>query len=138
MLEHMVRHPGYALVAVWDPDPESCREAQALAPGARIAASAQDAIAAADLVYLARPPGPRKAYALAAAAANKAVFPGKPLGVDIAESEALVAGLKTSGVPAVVNFTQAAGAALTDVAHAARTGALGEVVGADIVVTYPA
>jgi len=138
MLEHMVRHSGYEPVAIWDPDPQACREAQALAPGAQIAASAQDAIAAADLVYLACPPGPRKAYALAAAAANKAVFLEKPLGVDIAESEALVAGLTASGVPAAVNFTQAAGAALTDVAEAARTGALGAVVGADIVVTYPA
>jgi predicted dehydrogenase len=41
-------------------------------------------------------------------------------------------------VPAAVNFTQAAGPALTGVAAAARTGALGEIVGADIVVNYSA
>jgi predicted dehydrogenase len=138
MLEHMLRHPGYAPAAIWDPNPEACREAQAMAPGARIASSAEDAIAGVDLVYLACPPGPRKAYALAAAAAGKAVFLEKPLGVDIAQSEDLVAGLAAHGVPAAVNFTQAAGAALTDVAEAARNGALGEVMGADIVVTYPA
>jgi predicted dehydrogenase len=109
-----------------------------LRPSASITASAEEAIAAADLVYLACPPVPRKAYALAAAAAGKAVFLEKPLGVDIAQSEELVAGLKAHGVPTAVNFTQAAGPALTGVAGAARTGALGEVVGADIVVNYSA
>jgi predicted dehydrogenase len=79
-----------------------------------------------------------KAYALAAAAAGKAVFLEKPLGVDIAQSEELVAGLKPRMVPTAVNFTQAAGPALTGVAAAARTGALGEIVGADIVVNYSA
>jgi hypothetical protein len=39
-------------------------------------------------------------------------------------------------VPAAVNFTQAAGAALTDVNAAAKKGALGALMGADIVVTY--
>ncbi len=138
MLEHMERHPGYEPVALWDPDSEACRAAQALAPGAAVAASPEDAVAAADLVYLACPPAPRKAYALAAAEAGKAVFLEKPLGVDVAESEALVAGLKAAGVPAAVNFTQAAGVALTGVTEAARSGAMGDLAGADIVVTYPA
>lgn len=136
MLENMVRHPGYQPVALWDPDPEACRVARTLAPDARIAASAHEAMAGADLVYLACPPGPRKAYALEAANAGKAVFLEKPLGVDVAESEALVAGLWASGVPAAVNFTQAAGAALTNVAKAADSGEMGEVLGADMVVTY--
>ncbi|NNK79092.1 MAG: Gfo/Idh/MocA family oxidoreductase [Litoreibacter sp.] len=138
MLEHMVKHPGYTPVALWDPDPDACQAALALAPDARISATPEDAIAAADLVYLACPPVPRKAYALAAAAAGKAVFLEKPLGVDIAQSEELVADLKAYGVPAAVNFTQAAGPALTSVANAAREGDLGDVVGADIVVTYAA
>ena len=136
MVEHMARHPEYAPVALWDPDAEACAAAQALAPDAAIVDSAEAAIAAADLVYLACPPAPRKAYAMAAADAGKAVFLEKPLGVDIAESKALVAHLEARGVPAAVNFTQAAGAAMTGVDHAAKTGALGDVLGADIVVTY--
>lgn len=136
MLEHMLLHPGYQPVALWDPDGEACRAARAMAPEADIAASVEEAIAAADLVYLACPPVPRKAYALAAAEMGKAVFLEKPLGIDVAESEMLVAGLKAKGVPAAVNFTQAAGVALTGVAEAARSGALGELRGADIVVTY--
>jgi predicted dehydrogenase len=138
MLEHMERHPGYTPTTLWDPDAAACATAQTLAPNAMVTATAQQAIAAADLVYLACPPVPRKAYALAAAEAGKAVFLEKPLGVDIAESEALVAGLAAHGVPAAVNFTQAAGAALTDVARSAQAGEMGEVLGVDMVVTYAA
>ena len=36
----------------------------------------------ADIVYLACPPVPRKAYALAAAGQGKAVFLEKPLGIN--------------------------------------------------------
>ncbi|MDG4650600.1 Gfo/Idh/MocA family oxidoreductase [Roseibacterium sp. SDUM158017] len=138
MLENMVRHPGYRPVALWDPDPEACGAALSMAPDARVTPSADEAMSAAELVYLACPPVPRKDYALAAAHAGKAVFLEKPLGVDIAQSEALVAGLRAAGVPAAVNFTQAAGAALTGVSQAARDGTLGTLVGADIVLTYPA
>ncbi len=138
MVEHMALHPGFAPVTLWDPDAETCSAAKDLAPDAEIANSLEAAIAAADLVYLACPPAPRKSYAMAAADAGKAVFLEKPLGVDIEESKRLVAHLAARGVPAAVNFTQAAGAALTGVDHAARTGGLGEILGADIIVTYPA
>lgn len=136
MLEHMCLHEGYSPAFLWDPNPENCRLAAIAAPGSEIMDSAESAIRAADLVYLACPPVPRKAYALAAAAAGKAVFLEKPLGVDVDESTDLVQRLADSGVPAAVNFTQAAGAALTQISAAAKSGALGDVVGADIVVTY--
>lgn len=138
MIEQLVVHPDFAPVAIWDPDPAACGAARLLAPDAEITTSPQQAIAAADLVYLACPPVPRKAYALAAADAGKAVFLEKPLGVDIAESRALVEHLVERDVPAAVNFTQAAGAALTGVAEAASTGDMGELLGADILVTYAA
>lgn len=138
MLEHMGRHDGYRPVALWDPDPAACAQARTLSPDAQIAETAEDAIAAADLVYLACPPVPRKAYALAAASAGKAVFLEKPLGVDVAQSEALVAGLAAAGVPAAVNFTQAAGPALTGIHRAAEAGELGDLAGVDMVVTYAA
>lgn len=136
MLETMMRHDGYDPVALWDPDPAARAAAQALAPAIRIAASAEEAMAGADLVYLACPPVPRKAYALAAAAAGKAVFLEKPLGVDVPDSEDLVRRLRASGVPAAVNFTQAAGEALAHISRAARTGDMGTLVGVDMVVTY--
>ncbi len=138
MAEHMALHPGFTPVALWDPDPAACSAARALVPDARITNTAEDAIATADLVYLACPPVPRKAYALAAADMGKSIFLEKPLGVDIAESKALVAHLEARNVPAAVNFTQAAGAALTGVNEAAQAGAMGDILGADIVVTYSA
>lgn len=137
MAEHMVRHPAFDVVALWDPDPAACAAAAAFAPEAVIAADAQDAIAAGDLVYLACPPAPRKTYALAAADAGKAVFLEKPLGVDVEQNRDLVARLHAASVPTAVNFTQAAGAALTDISAAAQSGAMGELQGADIIVTYP-
>ena len=109
MLEHMALHDGFSPAYLWDPDAESCRLAAEIAPGSEIMDSADSAIKAADLVYLACPPVPRKAYALAAAAAGKAVFLEKPLGVDVDESTDLVRRLAKTGVPAAVNFTQAAG-----------------------------
>ncbi len=136
MAEHMALHPAFSLDAIWDPDPGSCERAQAIVPNAKMTASAEAAIAAADLVYLACPPAPRKAYALTAAAAGKAVFLEKPLGVDVSESIELVRAISASGVPAAVNFTQAASNALTEVTQAAETGVLGDLKGADIVVTY--
>ncbi|SMX50317.1 Gfo/Idh/MocA family protein [Maliponia aquimaris] len=138
MLAQMQAHDGYDPAMLWDPDPDACAQAAALAPEAAIATDASAAIAAADLVYLACPPVPRRALTLEAAAAGKALFIEKPLGVDLAASEAMVAAIEASGVPAAVNFTQAAGAALTGVARAAKDGALGDLVGVDIVVTYAA
>jgi predicted dehydrogenase len=138
MLTHMRRHPAFEPTLLWDPSPEACKAALAEAPEAAITATAEAAIAGAEVVYLACPPVPRKAYALAAAEAGKAVFLEKPLGVDIAESRDLVARLDASGVPSAVNFTQAAGRAMTDTRAAARSGVMGQLLGADIVVTYGA
>ncbi|MFK7943905.1 MAG: Gfo/Idh/MocA family protein [Paracoccaceae bacterium] len=133
MLEHMGRHERFAPGLLWDPSAEACETSVAMVEGTRIAASAEEVIAGSDVVYLACPPVPRKAYALAAAAAGKAVFLEKPLGVDVAESRDLVARLEASGVPSAVNFTQAAGQALATVTQDA---AMGAPEGVDIVVTY--
>ena len=138
MLTHMQRHPRFAPSLLWDPSAEACAAALDEVPGATVAASAEAAIAQADLVYLACPPAPRRAYALAAATQGKPLFLEKPLGVDVAESRDLVARVGAAGVPAAVNFTQAAGKALAEVTGAARSGAMGTLGGIDIVVTYPA
>ncbi|MDH3740496.1 MAG: Gfo/Idh/MocA family oxidoreductase [Hyphomicrobiales bacterium] len=134
MLEHMVRHEAFAPVSLWDPSPDACQAAAGLCPEAQIAGSADEVMAGADLIYLACPPVPRKAYALAASAAGKAVFLEKPLGIDVGESRQLVDRLAADGVPAAVNFTQAAGEALARITGDADMGPL---CGVDIVVTYP-
>ena len=80
MLTHMRLHPGFSPELLWDPSPEACRAALAEAPEAAIAPSAEAAIAGAELVYLACPPVPRKAHALAAARSGAM---GDLMGADI-------------------------------------------------------
>lgn len=138
MLEHMQPHTAFDPCLLWDPDPQACAAAQKMAPDAVIMPTARAAIAEADCVYLACPPEPRAAYAREAAALGKPLFLEKPLGVDVTESERLVADIEAAGVPAAVNFTQAAGAALAAVTQARDSGAMGALAGVDIVVTYPA
>lgn len=138
LLDNVLVHPNFEPAALWDPSAEACTLAQEMAPNATIADSAEAAIAAADVVYLACPPVPRKAYALRAAEAGKAVFLEKPLGIDIAESRDLVDRLAATGVPAAVNFTQASSEGFGVLADAIATGKTGELTGIDIVVTYPA
>lgn len=138
LLGRILEHAAFEPVALWDPSEAARKKAAEEAPGVPIVASAEAAIAAADVVYLACPPVPRKAYALEAAAAGKAVFLEKPLGVDIEESRDLVEKLKASGVPAAVNFTQAAGKALATVQEALASGAAGAISNINIIVTYPA
>ena len=100
--------------------------------------SASDAISKADLVYLACPPAVREPYALAAAAAGKALFLEKPFGINLDDSARLMAGLQSYNVPIAVNFTQASGAALTDLLVAKERGEMGALLGVDVIVTYPA
>ena len=140
MLDNLVVHPEFEPVAVWDPSEEAQAKTRAEFPAVPQVGSAEAAIAAADAVYLACPPAPRKAYALSASASEqgKGVFLEKPLGVDIEESRDLVAKLAAAGTRSAVNFTQAAGRALTEVKRAFDAGEMGAIKGIDIVVTYPA
>ncbi|MEZ5729062.1 MAG: hypothetical protein R3E48_14330 [Burkholderiaceae bacterium] len=62
----------------------------------------------------------------------------KPLGTDEAESRDLVARLKPGRLGAVVNFTQASSRGFEVLRQAIETGDTGELIGIDIVVTYPA
>ena len=108
MLDNLRLHPAFEISGVWDPSPASVAGTLALMPDAPVSPSAELAMQGADAVYLACPPGPRKAYALAAAAAGQAVFMEKPLGTDNAASRDLVARLRRARLPGVVNVTQAA------------------------------
>lgn len=134
MLEHMQRHELFDVVSLWDPSADACAAATQIVPTAQVSDSAEDAIAMADLIYLACPPAPRKAYALSAASAGKALFLEKPLGVDIDQSRDLADRLDAAGVATAVNFTQASGAALSTIVDDVNLGAP---AGIDIVVTYP-
>ena len=138
MLENALQHPAFEVCGVWDPSPTSVAKTREMAPGVHVAANAQAAMAGADVVYLACPPGPRKTYALQAAAAGQGVFMEKPLGTDNAQSRDLVAQLRQARLPGVVNFTQAASRGFEELNRAIAAGETGELLGIDIVVNYPA
>ena len=138
MLEDALQHPAFEVCGVWDPSPASVSKTLEMAPGVTVAPNAQAAMAGADVVYLACPPGPRKTYALQAAAAGQGVFMEKPLGTDNAQSRDLVAQLRQARLPGVVNFTQAASRGFEELSRAIVAGETGELLGIDIVVNYPA
>jgi len=137
-LENARVHPAFDVSGMWDPDAASVAKAKEIAPTVPVAGDANAAMASADVVYLACPPGPRKEYALGAASAGKGVFMEKPLGTDNQQSEDLVARLASSKLPAVVNFTQASSLGFAELRSAIDQDKLGDLVGIDIVVNYPA
>ncbi|MBD8049193.1 Gfo/Idh/MocA family protein [Limnohabitans radicicola] len=138
MLENALQHPAFEVSGVWDPSTDSVAKTRQTLPAAPVAESAQAAMAGADVVYLSCPPGPRKAYALQAAAAGQGVFMEKPLGTDNAQSRDLLAQLSQARLPGVVNFTQAASRGFAELQRAIDTDETGELLGIDIVVNYPA
>lgn len=138
MLENVRLHPAFEVHRVWDPSESSIAKTLALMPDAPVVQSAEAALEGADAVYLACPPGPRKAYALSAAEAGLGVFMEKPLGTDNVASRDLVQRLRSARRPGVVNFTQASSRGFEVLRRAIDTGETGELLGIDIVVQYPA
>ena len=136
MLKHMRLHKDFNPDYLWDPCPIACENAKKIDSDSQIMKSANHAIENADLVYLACPPSVREFYALKAAEMGKPLFLEKPFGIDIKKSESLLKKLKSYDVPIAVNFTQAAGVALSDLLSSKKSGEMGEMVGIDIIVTY--
>ena len=137
MLEHMRKHEKFEPNFLWDPDKIACEKAIEIDTEAKIMDSPEEAIDAADLVYLACPPKVREAYAIDTVQKGKALFLEKPLGIDVEHSKKFIERLKNFNVPLAVNFTQAAGLALNDLLHAKSNEEFGEMIGVDIIVTYP-
>ncbi len=138
MLDNVRLHPAFEVSGVWDPSEPAVARTRQEWPQAPVADGPEAAMRGADVVYLACPPGPRKAYALAAAEAGLGVFMEKPLGTDNAASRELVQRLRSARLPGVVNFTQAASRGFEELRRAIDAGETGELLGVDIVVQYPA
>ena len=137
MLQHMRIQEKLEPNYLWDPDKTASQKAIENDSETKIMNSPEEAIDAADLVYLACPPQVREAHAIQTAQKGKALFLEKPLGIDVEHSENFIKRLKYFNIPVAVNFTQAAGAALNDLIKAKSEGELGEMVGVDIIGTYP-
>ncbi len=120
MLEQAAASEGIRVVSAWDAAAPVRAAAAADWPGLPLAASAFDAIERldVDVVYVAVPPLGHGPLVRAAVAAGKAVFCEKPLGVDLADSEALVAEVERAGVRQAINFPFASSDAVDALARA--------------------
>ena len=136
MLTHMRLHEKFKPNYLWDPNPKACENALKLDTQCSIMKSADEAIENADLVYLACPPTVRESYAMKVVEMGKALFLEKPFGINIQESKNFIDKLKKFDVPIAVNFTQAGGAPLSNLLESKDKGEMGEMLGADIIVTY--
>ncbi len=138
MLDNMVRYEGLVAGCAWDPDTAACQRIAAQYPDLHIAKSAEGAMGdpSTGVVYIASPPLAHREHALAAIAAGKAVYCEKPLGVDLAESRALVEAATSAGVVNIVNFSLASAVATAALERARADGECGEVTGVDIIVHF--
>ena len=134
MLANMPTQDRLTIIGGWDSNPQVCRAAKEAFPWLTIAESAQSLIANAetDLVYIGVPPMAHREYALAAIAANKAVFCEKPLGVDLADSRDLTERMESSGLKQAVNFVYGAARGAERIRAAIDNGETGEISSVDV------
>ncbi len=91
------------IAAVYDPDPNALADAAAdLAAEPVHELGALCARADVDAVIVASPPGAHLEGVLAAAAARKAIYCEKPLGISVAECDKMIAACRKAGVPLFV------------------------------------
>ena len=126
MLAAFEEHPDFVGIIAWDPSLGAVEAARSAFPDLRIAGSASEVTGTRglDLIYVACPPDHHATYALAARSAEKAVLCEKPLGIDIANSEALVRAMAT-GPAHGVNFLLAASRPASTLYDLVTNGELG-------------
>lgn len=138
MIQYMRPHDRFAVAGAWDPADVSVAAAKAEFPDLAIWQSAEEMIAApeTDLVYVACPPAVHKHYADLAMDAGKPVYCEKPLGISVPESEEMVRRMAETNTPNVVNFSQASLEGVEIIEAAIKSGEMGEIVGAELVMHF--
>ncbi len=134
MLANMTAHGGFNIARAWDPDREVCELVKQRYPAIGISESAEDLVwdREVDVVYIASPPASHHAYALLAAAAGKAIYCEKPLGVNISSSREMVDAVESAGVLNVVNFPFADSQPINLIQSKLADGVVGDVRGIDL------
>jgi predicted dehydrogenase len=138
MADRVAAHERFDLVAAWDPDAKALAELRRAHPSADAAPDAaalctRDDI---DCVYIAAPPAHHAAHAHAAFDRGKAVFCEKPLTVDDAAGEALVARAERERRKAGVNFSLAGAPSFRKIVDTIATGMLGPILRIDTFVRF--
>jgi 1,5-anhydro-D-fructose reductase (1,5-anhydro-D-mannitol-forming) len=119
--------PGSALVAVMRRDGAKARDyaQRHQVPRWYDDAAALIADPGVDAVYVATPPSTHKQYALMAIAAGKPVYVEKPMAMDAAECEAIIAAGAAAGVPVFVAYYRRALPRFACVRELLERGAIG-------------
>jgi predicted dehydrogenase len=140
MLASLGRHPGFTVVAAWDPSPAALDRLRRDMPAIAAAASAESLAARSDIaaLYIASPPASHPAYVELAWDNGKAAFCEKPLAVSLDVSERLVRRQAAERQRAAINFPFASGPAARALAAAVADGTLGTVERIDIAVAFAA
>lgn len=138
MADRVAAHEGFKLVAAWDPDAAALAALRKAHPAAAAATDAAALCARDDIdcVYVAAPPAHHAAHVHAAFDQGKAAFCEKPLTVDDAEGEALVARAEREGRKAGVNFSLAGSPAFRKIVDTIATGLLGPILRIEIQVRF--
>ena len=119
------------VTGIWDPSAEALARIGGLAPHAESAAAL---IAGAQCVYVASPPASHLDHALAAMAADKAVFCEKPLAVDVALGQDFVEAVGVGRV--AVNFVLASSPAVATLKEWLDKGLVGRQLRLEIEVGF--
>jgi predicted dehydrogenase len=138
MLRNLREHPGFEVVAAWDPAAAALDKLRQLQPTARAAANAAALVAdpAVACVYIAAPPSLHLAQAHLAFDHGRAVFCEKPLATDLAAARAAVERAERERRLAAVNFPFAAAPAVRAIASGLKSGELGQIERVDIEVAF--
>ena len=138
MLDLLHGYDRLTVARAWDPSPQAMAGARQAYPSLEVADGPGEVIDAGDvdIVYVACPPAHHREYTLAAMWAEKAILCEKPLGIDLKESRDLVRQVEDSGLPNAVNYVHASAKSTTVMAEAIRTGALGDLVSADLQIHF--
>ena len=119
--------------AIFDPNPEMLRRAQAIAPDARFVNSVEELFACeSDGVVIATPSALHAEQSIAAFAAGSAVFCQKPLGRNAAEVQAVLDAAKRADRLLGVDLSYRHTAAMLAIREQIRSGELGRVFAADL------
>ena len=138
MADRVAAHPRFVLAAAWDPDRAALDRLLQAHSGAAAVGDARMLVAHDDVdcVYIASPPASHASHAHAAFDRGKAVFCEKPLTVDDAEGEALVARADAERHKAGVNFSLATAPSFVRIAEAVASGTIGTIRRIDIRVRF--
>lgn len=107
-LNNLVRHPGFAIRGVADPNLESAREVASEAGEARAVADPHELIADPDLdlVFIVTPHFTHAELAIAAAKAGKHIYCEKPMGLTEEECLAVKAAVEEAGVVFLAGYNR--------------------------------